>query len=304
MKTSLGMIALAVAATALGGCSAFHIYDSQSVEQKGVLINVKKPVTMHTTQWSVTRLSVQVEVITPGSTPDKDKVDSIPESPIVVTSTPATRDAVDGLARYIANVEATQPLGEFYAGVRKHLAALTDAAINDAKAGSNIGVLASNTRTVEAILAPEQYYYNAKVPLFGSINTSVKLASDGTLTEATANITDKTAETLLSMFPAKELLTKQLLPEKTKFEAAARKVIIKLRVGDDTAIVTLKKPIGEGYCASDGSLKPLSIADGQLGQNCVQLVSIASTGAGGGDKNTPSKKAYEITGRIVPPQEK
>jgi hypothetical protein len=66
------------------------------------------------------------------------------------------------------------------------------------------------------------------------------------------------------------------------------------------ATITLKRATGAPGCPPD-TLQPLSIADGLSGENCVQLVSISYPSSGGG--KPPSKKAYEVTGQVVPPEE-
>ncbi len=68
--------------------------------------------------------------------------------------------------------------------------------------------LASNTASAESQVdyrAP--LYLNASRPWIGSAGASARLAPDGTLAEATAEMKDATLDTLLSMVPAKDVLT-------------------------------------------------------------------------------------------------
>jgi hypothetical protein len=59
-------------------------------------------------------------------------------------------------------------------------------------------VLVSNTNTPDIYVDyAETYYFNAKNPVAGSAKVDTKLASDGTLTEASVEIESKTLETLL-----------------------------------------------------------------------------------------------------------
>lgn len=50
------------------------------------------------------------------------------------------------------------------------------------------------------------YYLNVRKPWIGSASATAELAADGTLTKGQAEVEDKTAETILGMLPAKELL--------------------------------------------------------------------------------------------------
>ncbi|HYL15259.1 MAG TPA: hypothetical protein VEV41_19630 [Terriglobales bacterium] len=51
------------------------------------------------------------------------------------------------------------------------------------------------------------YFYNVAKPLAGSSQASLKLASDGTMTEGSAQIESKTLQTFLDLLPVKEVLT-------------------------------------------------------------------------------------------------
>lgn len=57
-----------------------------------------------------------------------------------------------------------------------------------------------------------QYYMNVDRPLIGSASVTAKLASDGTLTESTAEVKDETVQSFLSLIPIKEILTSRLIP--------------------------------------------------------------------------------------------
>ena len=52
----------------------------------------------------------------------------------------------------------------------------------------------------------ETYYLNAKNPLSGSAKVDYKLAGDGTLTEASAEITNDTFKTIVSALPISDLI--------------------------------------------------------------------------------------------------
>jgi hypothetical protein len=77
------------------------------------------------------------------------------------------------------------------------------------------------------------YFYNVAKPLAGSSQASLKLASDGTMTEGSAQIESKTLQTFLDLLPVKEVLTAvaktaggvkalvQIPPTVVKFELTA-----------------------------------------------------------------------------------
>jgi hypothetical protein len=53
----------------------------------------------------------------------------------------------------------------------------------------------------------DQYYVNAKIPVAGSANVDAKVAEDGSLSEASAQVETKTLETILSALPISSLIT-------------------------------------------------------------------------------------------------
>jgi hypothetical protein len=73
--------------------------------------------------------------------------------------------------------------------------------------------LASNFRVVEtAVDYSKAYTYNVRRPWAGTASSTIKLNNDGTLGEATAEVEDKTFETIASLIPLKEFLTAEFIP--------------------------------------------------------------------------------------------
>jgi len=77
------------------------------------------------------------------------------------------------------------------------------------------GILPADKITLSNTLAPEifvsykdddQYFYNVDRPAIGSVQADIKLGSDGTLSEASAQVEDKTVSTILSLFPISDLI--------------------------------------------------------------------------------------------------
>jgi hypothetical protein len=72
----------------------------------------------------------------------------------------------------------------------------------------NNRILTSNSNAPSTYVDYSQpYYLNAKQPLAGSSKLDGKMAADGTLTEASSEVENKTLETLLASLPIKEVIT-------------------------------------------------------------------------------------------------
>ncbi len=68
--------------------------------------------------------------------------------------------------------------------------------------------LVSNSTTTKLFVDYESVYtLNAKSPLVGSVSADYHLASDGTLSEASGQVTDQTLSTILSALPISSLIT-------------------------------------------------------------------------------------------------
>lgn len=77
--------------------------------------------------------------------------------------------------------------------------------------------LASNSATLESQADYSRpLYVNVSRPWIGSASANTRLAPDGTLSEASAEVKDTTADTLLSVLPAKEVLTKMITEERSR----------------------------------------------------------------------------------------
>jgi hypothetical protein len=69
-------------------------------------------------------------------------------------------------------------------------------------------VLASNqSEPFTFIDYADPHYYNAKIPLAGSVNAEVNLSPELTLSKASANIQEQTLKTFLDLLPIKEVLS-------------------------------------------------------------------------------------------------
>jgi hypothetical protein len=76
-------------------------------------------------------------------------------------------------------------------------------------------VTLSNTLTPEIFVSykdDDQYFYNVDRPAIGSVQADIKLGADGTLSEASAQVEDKTISTILSLFPVSDLVKSAVIP--------------------------------------------------------------------------------------------
>jgi hypothetical protein len=88
--------------------------------------------------------------------------------------------------------------------------------------GSAQPELLSNVITSEWVVDRNRtYYLNAPLPWFGNASLTQKLASDGTLTEATSSSDTKLAEGLGALIPFKEFLTGEFVETPTQATANA-----------------------------------------------------------------------------------
>jgi hypothetical protein len=154
---------------------------------------------------------------------------------------------------------------------------------------------------VGTIAGTRPYHIATKQPFIGSANSTFKFAEDGTMTEATANVTDDTAKTVLSWFPITAKLTEQWglaaadnktadakalgeyrtygLPLDRPRPQQLRKIVnVDLTATTASMIYTLRKvvPVVDGE--SVRAREPLRLCDALKGSDGVELVSVAPAG--------------------------
>ncbi len=174
-----------------------------------------------------------------------------------------------------------------------------------------------NTVVVASELSDTQYFINTRRPWIGTASATIKLAPDGTMTEAVAEVEDKTVETLLSVLPITDFFTRQWgLNDKSATAATS------LLRSDQAAFqkwsdqgrpkptITLSlKPIAWTYVLRrrlDETVKfgvALTYPENVCGSDaryCVELVSATSEAEkkASEDKKPPG---WTISGTVVPP---
>ncbi len=152
-------------------------------------------------------------------------------------------------------------------------------------------VLASSTNTATTYVDyAETYYINAKNPLAGSAKVDAKLASDGTLTEASVEIESKTLETLLG--PINAAITAGLpLAAKVEGKPAAKQLKLTTDVSGYKHTFSRIDPSKTFPCPVIAADKLPSPAD----------YSRESVAAGGEKADKKGKNKIQISGEVVLP---
>lgn len=190
---------------------------------------------------------------------------------------------------------------------------------------SNTEVI-SNTWSMAMVTGEIQHQISAVQPLFGTNNTEFNFDAEGTMQKVMQNTTDKTAETLLALFPVADKLKQRwgvvappsdggnaakvntppqdAASDKCGGRYAARKssgpVTVDLEISEVRRTFSLKKILSG---RPTPPLKALTWKDAESGK--VQLVESVTVSA---DKDTTKAPdggdAYVIEGRITPPSPK
>jgi len=141
--------------------------------------------------------------------PDKDgALQSHPRGAVVLSRSTFMRKEVNDLVKLMNNpVANADSIAQAWAKV----VALSDAStlsrdFSSIPSGDRILASRSAAPSVYVDYA-DQYYVNSKVPLSGSANLDAKVADDGSLSEASAQVENKTLETILNALPISSVIT-------------------------------------------------------------------------------------------------
>lgn len=147
-----------------------------------------------------------------------------------------------------------------------------------------------------------QYFLNVHQPLAGSAKLSWKLAADGTLTEGTAEVEEKTLETVLSN--VKDMVSSGITPTKqTLLTSSAPLQQFKLTVTVSAYKHTLSQIDREGMTPC-GVLPPAPSTEPGTGFNIDQWTYAREYIAGSAsDDKEEDDKPIKVSGQIVLPKE-
>jgi len=290
--TALATMVLCVGCTALdvdverapGECATTGTC-SATQDLKGFPFNVKVPRRVQTTKIAVPVIVVEIKTSAGGA-------------PLAA---PIEMRGSGHLNQVIKEVDVAASESKGLADVTSRLEALARSAPTVPAAGPELQQAAlpqlegartvSNMITVEAVLSEKQYYFSPRMPIAGSAAATVKPGPDGTLSEASVNVTDKTLEVLPSLIPLKEMiLARQMKGPKDR--SGKRKSGPTVVVSLATEIYILRRMLPPDTLTA----KPLTL--GEVDDGKVELVSIAKVVA---EPSAPEKPAYSITGKITLP---
>ena len=79
--------------------------------------------------------------------------------------------------------------------------------------GDNLALIANRSLPDSIVDYQHQYFYNVRQPISGSSTASIKIAADGTMSEASATVQSDTLKTVLSAVPTQALVALARAPE-------------------------------------------------------------------------------------------
>lgn len=324
MKT---IVAAGLCCIAITSCSLYRVSKEATADSAavpGIPILVKKPVRYQITKvamihWNVT-FALQVG--------DKEIV--APPGGLGIVASKKAFDALDNIGKKLSVDPSINP-ENFITKVQQSIASenVEWGGCSGPPSGKicvepvvPYGSTIENTVAIVSELSDTQYYINTRRPWIGTASATIKLAPDGTMTDATAEIEDKTAETLLSVLPVTDFFTNQWgLSEQSAAAMTADskhdriafenlssqglpKSAISLRLEPITWIYVLRRRLEGGEEIGKALTYPevaCGSSDKSSDKYCVELVSAVSDAG----KKTPDEKkppAWMVSGSIVPPE--
>jgi len=292
---SVAILALLITFTgSLTGCRTVQVTKAKAPDSPnktakldGIPFYVKKAGCKHEVVWFEPIYTLTLEEIT------------TPEGGNAKPQTTARGSAVLSLSQYRedTNVQTflkdLSKVGAQFEDVLKDWNAITKVPYTPTQFPENAKdrVLASNTNTTTTYVDyAETYYINAKNPLAGSAKVGAKLASDGTLTEASVEIESKTLETLLG--PINAAITAGLpLAAKVEGKPAAKQLKLTTEVSGYKHIFSRIDASKSFPCSVIAADKLPSPAD----------YSRESVAAGGEKADKKGKNKIQISGEVVLP---
>jgi hypothetical protein len=116
----------------------------------------------------------------------------------------ATDSAIVALRRLLEDRQNRLPLTRAFAAVPQH--------DPSGWQRDTLTLVSNESKSFQFVDYSKPYYLNTRNPFIGSANVSAELSAQGTLTKATAEISDQTLSTVLGLLPVKEVLTSVLVP--------------------------------------------------------------------------------------------
>ena len=139
-------------------------------------------------------------------------------------------------------------------------------------------LLVANRNLAEAVVDyRHDYYYNVKKPVSGSSTADIKLASDGTMTEASATVQSDTLKTILSAIPTQTILSAVLAVDggHPSYTVTVTQRLYTWTISAMPVSVLSDETLKQ--CPGPGS--PIGVSAETLGQNNItkELITMADT---------------------------
>jgi hypothetical protein len=321
----------------MSGCSIYSV--STDGANKGIPILVKRPVLYHQTKIAQTHWRVQFVL---GEGEKKS-----PEVPVDIVASPDAYGLLEIIRLELANDKAVTPENfdeKVLARLRKEMAVFNGCgsallvSTPPCVRGGEYAAILEDKAVVVSELSHEQYYINTKRPWIGSASATIKLAQDGTMTDAQSSVEDKTVETILSVVPVANYLTKQwslgekapdtvtaaaeigglstwvsdALNKAMQAKPAKPKNTVRVLIKETIDTYILRKEMIEIPCGEDdrfcekGSRKMEALGPALEYPDCKdnRCVELFGMIRGGTEQNEEKKdkKGWTISGSVIPPE--
>ncbi|MEW8437570.1 MAG: hypothetical protein AB2689_05375 [Candidatus Thiodiazotropha taylori] len=306
-------IILSIGIMSLTGCSAFKVHDKDDKYRQGVPFYAKtgkvKQVTSYTRSWIVVKIDYQQ------INADGESIKGAERSAVFNISNKSYDQAelLNSFATSDTGGEFSQTIILFKNQLRESCKnqvnceltpqeIIKESSLTMTKSVILSQELESNSSSYEVIVDYENpYYFNANIPLFGTATATAKLATDGTLTEASSTV-DSTK--LADSIPLKELLLdKWGLGGAVSDAGTADALVGGASVADRSYLLSIsistngyKYSISKYHPISSGlNLSPLKLSDDGISVFKAQFGNTSN-------KKEKKKNAIEFDGSIVLPE--
>lgn len=296
-------------------CSLYNVVSTEN-KNKGIPILVRQPVEYQTTKVAQTYWQVQFTLKV------GEETHSAPANPIEIIASSAAYAALLSIGSDLSSEKMLTP-EQFRNKISERMrdqalntggcGTVATAGIPCVKTSGEYARVLENRIVVVSELSADQYYINTTRPWIGSASATIKLAADGTMTEAQSQIEDKTAATVLSMIPVAGFLTKQWnisapIAKIRSSEFMSAYSLITLSPTPKRVIELKAKPVVWTYVLrrripENGLLgAPLEYSN-CAASPCVELVSAAQDGSKPEGKDD-KQEGWSISGSLIPPKGK
>ena len=297
-RVFLSLVLATVLCTILTGCMAFNIShltkEGKSESLPGVPFYTKFVACEQETVWIEAIYKLTLTGTTAGTTDQKPAMDVFSYTKEVSLWDTNQSADFEELIEAVSQKEPNEAIAAFKS-LTQHEVPMQGPLLNTAQL-----VLASNkNKPFVFIDYADPYYYNARVPLAGSVTAEINLNQDLILTKASVNIQEQTLKTISDMFISAAGMVKAGKAAKAA-KAAKAEIQLKLTMKPQVYQYTISS-MGEKTtnlpCGNPG--KPLD--DASKGTFQCTLVA-ADEPAGGSKEKEGEGNAIKFSGSVITPK--